>query len=381
MGDINLLPEQEREDKHSRKHRARGGIEYTSGTGDSAPAPQPLKPNPPKKPKQPSAFSRWRQARQQKKAAQQQLEKTVVPSYNKAPKHQKEVFAPDVLHDDTLLMPEEPQKHYTQPAKKSAPPAKQKFTAVSPAHLPHTPPQQPTRPSPKPHPKAPKPAPHGEQATPSPAISAGLGVNLMPTERAAKETPSHHPTRLLLIVGAVMIAMVLLAYGGLLIYKQRLVTNTQNVTQQITQLDQQIGQYAELKQQADRVNGQLQSISEVMDTHLYWTPFFSTLEELTLPTIYYKKMDATSTSGMVVLDAVAPTYQQIDAQVQLFKDSPYVKNVEVTSATRTGAAAQTDTTTAIDSKTVPTNPTAINFIMTVEFVPELFHFSQESYEK
>lgn len=71
--------------------------------------------------------------------------------------------------------------------------------------------------------------------------------------------------------------------------------------------------------------------SDILDNHVYWTRFFSWLEQNTLSTVKYGGFSG-DLSGIYTLQAVTPSYAEASWQVKAFTNSPLVKNVKVESA-------------------------------------------------
>lgn len=72
-------------------------------------------------------------------------------------------------------------------------------------------------------------------------------------------------------------------------------------------------------------------INSVLDRHVYWTNFFSFLEENTLSDVYYTKGFKGSLNGEYLLNCNTRDFALIEAQVDQFNSSVYTKEAKVTS--------------------------------------------------
>ncbi len=72
------------------------------------------------------------------------------------------------------------------------------------------------------------------------------------------------------------------------------------------------------------------AFSKLLDNHIYWSNFFKWLENNTLNTVKYSGF-AGDISGMYSLTATAPTYAEASWQAKVLKESPYIKDVEISS--------------------------------------------------
>lgn len=76
-----------------------------------------------------------------------------------------------------------------------------------------------------------------------------------------------------------------------------------------------------------------QVFTDLLDNHIYWTNFFTWLEKNTINTVKYNGFSG-DVSGKYVLEASAPSYAEASWQAKILSDSPYIKDVEIISASR-----------------------------------------------
>ncbi|MBI2411542.1 MAG: hypothetical protein HYV32_06650 [Candidatus Kerfeldbacteria bacterium] len=381
MGDIDFLSSGSRKGKthpHSTSGD-RGAIEYTSGEKMNAPISSPV--HPLNAPSEKRSFLLWRRKKHPNTPAQPQLQPqqrpVALPSLSAAikptpavsspvpamvhlaPKHRKEEAETDLLHA-ALATPS------------SLPPLPE-IPKAAPHPLPQEMPAQQG-----PHAKRQRKNRHAKQQFPVDRI-INFGVNLIPHDtHGSSNGNGAHSMHDFLYIAIVVIGLMLSTVAGLNIYEHRVLTNTLQIHQDIDHINNQIAGFIPVANSARTLHSQLEDLATVLDAHVYWTPFFSTVEELTFPTIYYESLSGSATSGRFVFDVIAPDYEQLEAQVNVFRHSPMVEEVEVTSATDAGegtTATKADTTSD-DTQHKQQN---VRSSMTVQFAPSLFQSTPTAY--
>lgn len=78
-------------------------------------------------------------------------------------------------------------------------------------------------------------------------------------------------------------------------------------------------------------------ITPLLDNHIYWSNFFSWLEKNTLSTVKYTNLDLKLNSDFA-FSAHANSFAEVSWQVKQFLDDPFVKDVEVATASANGHA-------------------------------------------
>jgi Tfp pilus assembly protein PilN len=357
-----------------KKHTQRDDVEYSSIASTervtpkpstapvqpaaTQPATVPTKPVE-QKPKKTHSFFAWRKKR---------ADSTPAPALKtpEAPAH----VTPVMQHAPNPIPPVLRTPNVT-PTVKPAP---------APLFTPGTPPQQPAQQRPQP---MPQPVLHEMpkvQAAPTAAPVKGkrhrhadlldslpvTEVNLIP-DAVLNEFENRNRVRDLGFVALLMVVLVMLTWGGFKIYERKITTDTVAVESDIATLNQQIATFKKTQAAAEDVSGRLDALDQVMQAHVYWTPFLSMLEDLTLPTVYYTTMTGSANGGVFTFDVVAQAYNQIAPQVALFKASPLVSSVTVSSI-------QLFQPSTVISST-PVDETAaegVSFKLTVQFTNDAF---------
>lgn len=201
--------------------------------------------------------------------------------------------------------------------------------------------------------------------------TTALDVNLIPDE-ILDQLRARNYLRELVYVAVAALMIVLIVFAAMNIYQRKLATDTATIEAQIQEFDREIAGYISLQTEISTLSGRLSSLHSVLDSHVYWSPFMEKLEELTVSTVYYTSMSGSANTGQFSFNAIARSYSDLDAQVRVMRQSPYVKAVQVTSAAATQeTVSEGEEESAEDEETIPT----VSFILTVEFDPALFEYA------
>jgi hypothetical protein len=110
----------------------------------------------------------------------------------------------------------------------------------------------------------------------------------------------------------------------------------------------------------------MDSVTHVMDNHVYWSQFLSYLEKYTLPNVYYKNLAAT-TEGKVTLSATAIDLATLADQYLILQNAPdFVEEVTIESAV-----------SAITENGDSDNSNAVDFNISLQINPEIFFLNEE----
>ncbi len=383
MGDINLLPEDARPAPRHRRP-VKGRVEYSSPLEDAA-VVRPVRPNTapqtprsvPTAPVEPPAsivpptstpardtFSEWWKKRRARAAVPSPsstpppvptAEPQRKPTEHGAPKKDEDIVQMNLAHPAQPAARPAPQHRYA--ATPAAPPAPQLIRS-----MPR--PRQPT------HSRSQQRQLSSGQ--PMPAADHET-VNLLPDQLIAELHPRNR-WRELAVTALSSVVVVLLVYGGMNVYQQKIVVDTKQVEEEIAAVDTEIASYAELQTKAQKVDQQLTGLEAVLDGHILWTPFLATLEALTLPTVYYTSVSGSAASGSFTFDAVTAAYDQIDPQIRVLRNAPDVRSVTVSSAHEVIVGTEAPVGSPKESKESE-GKRAVAFTMSVEFDPTLFRVS------
>lgn len=189
-------------------------------------------------------------------------------------------------------------------------------------------------------------------------LKPSLGITLIP-EAAA---PAYLSIKKQLAIVFVFVLLTFLfsaaLYWAMHFYQLKIKSQNDFILENIESLKKEIAIYEEDKIEAEKVQGQLQAIENLLTSHLYWTKFFGSLEKNTIPDVYYSNFVASS-NGAVSLSAVSKNFSSVAEQLVSFEEAKdLVKEVNITSA-----SAQIDPTGMI---------TEVNFEIDLKLVPEVF---------
>ncbi len=200
-----------------------------------------------------------------------------------------------------------------------------------------------------------------------------LNVNLIPNA-LLQELKQRNRLQDLVLISFGGIAVIFLLFGVMKYYQRQLTVDIQDTENRIADIQEQIDSFAEIQAEANAVNEDLKAIQDVLDQHVYWTPFLEFIEAHTLPTVYYKTMAGSAQTGSFTFDVIALDYAQIDAQVRLFENSPMIESISVTSASEFIGATVTDDNESVVTEEEQQSMKFVTFTMTVTFADELFRY-------
>jgi len=158
-----------------------------------------------------------------------------------------------------------------------------------------------------------------------------FNVNLIP------EGSDLFPTKKLyhyfIIRGVLALILAALVYTGLFILSYTFKQQDEILSQTLIQDE---AKFQELeKSNNDLINSQKQSaqLEALFKTHIYWTKFFTVLEKITIPQVYYSGIKA-SLDGTITLAAKTDSYLSIARQYLAYQNSvDFIKSVNIANVT------------------------------------------------
>lgn len=187
------------------------------------------------------------------------------------------------------------------------------------------------------------------------AEKSKMDINLIPQELLFKKYQKN-PQKITIMIFSLVAAALLIALAYFIINEQE-----KAVDKKISQLQEDrsklvayINGFKDIQQKNIRLQDKLLAINKLLAKHIYWTKFFSLLEQYTLDNIHYTEFTA-DTSGRFMLPAlsaigagpnveeqIADSYRQAAQQIAVFKKADdfvsqvRVNNLEVLSSDKTG---------------------------------------------
>jgi len=180
------------------------------------------------------------------------------------------------------------------------------------------------------------------------------GVNLIPST----ERPDL-PRRTLITIlafGAAAIAVVLLVYVGLVIYRSYLQKSSSTAQAELVKLQQQLEESRRSAEQALTLQLRVNAVNQLLSQRLDWLPLFAFLERTTLSTVAYESL-AADAGGKVTLTGSAVSFTDVAKQMRVLENSSEVQQVEVS-----GLRLQLN----------EDNKPAISFSFTLSLTPRVF---------
>jgi len=146
------------------------------------------------------------------------------------------------------------------------------------------------------------------------------GANLLPSKKLYSK----------LILGAVIALLACgLGFIGLIFYGQAVKKQEAAITDQLSQSEVRYEQLQIQEKELSRLNIKIASVRDLLNRHVYWTDFFEELERITIPEVYYKSINA-STDGVIILSAEAESYLALARQYLAYQQAgDFVKSVTV----------------------------------------------------
>lgn len=181
-----------------------------------------------------------------------------------------------------------------------------------------------------------------------------VDLNLLPN---AISQPLHRSGAIfrLFRVTTLTVMLFTVVYLALVCYQAFFVWRTHTALTELATLDATILSYRTLQNDINTSSDTLLAIQQLLDEHIYWTQWFSFLEQYTLPTVYYVSFSGSNT-GAMSLDAVAPDYNTIAQQIAVLQGLPEVQSVTVATATRSVAT--------------------VRFTISLQMDPNILHYGQ-----
>lgn len=131
--------------------------------------------------------------------------------------------------------------------------------------------------------------------------------------------------------GVVLVLFILglLLYGGLLLYKNKLNKDLENIKKEIEFIGQKTDW--ETAQAIIDLDKKLGTIEELFKNHLYWSELFNKIESLIVPQVYFSNTKLVFSEDKVNISfaANALTYIALARQVLSFQEEALVDNVKV----------------------------------------------------
>ncbi|HZZ99208.1 MAG TPA: hypothetical protein VFK07_00665 [Candidatus Paceibacterota bacterium] len=156
------------------------------------------------------------------------------------------------------------------------------------------------------------------------------GLQLLPNTRKRIEVKIPGENRFVYI-GATLIALVLIAYGGLWFYGQNLQNHIDSDDSQLVALDKSRDLKAEA--QLTTLSQQMSVASQIMKDHVHWSTAFSHLETDLQPSVQFESISAILTDNSIQMRAQTDNYTTIAKQIAAFAADDAVKDILLNNVT------------------------------------------------
>lgn len=170
-----------------------------------------------------------------------------------------------------------------------------------------------------------------------------LGVNLVP-EELLSGSKRHNQLLLYGLSVGLSVLFIALVFVGMTLFERNIISTTEERQAEIAAIDQQLKTLGPSREKAVQLDKDLGQIVQMLDTHTYWTKYFSLIEKYTIDTVLFRSVTA-DLSGRMTLSASGPDYRSVARQLIAFQEAKdLVETVSITAA----ASAQTDEGTRVD---------------------------------
>ena len=132
----------------------------------------------------------------------------------------------------------------------------------------------------------------------------------------------------LVLIAALFLALVGIAYGGIYYYRQNLEQSLDGLTRELSQSEEDLD--AKHIQEMARVDRGLRTARSLLAAHIYSSNLFSLLEDHTLVSVYYTSFDYTFGSG-VALSGKAQDFITLHRQLEELRSLPVVTRLTLES--------------------------------------------------
>lgn len=148
--------------------------------------------------------------------------------------------------------------------------------------------------------------------------------------KAGSDVSAGWPWRLLLLSGAVFLTSVGIYLGMELGFNPYLSSQDKKADQELSQLSNAISE--EQAQNFSAFYSQINNIQSLMDDHNKSSQFAAFLEKNTLRNIFFKNLNFDAKEGTIKLDGVAPSYDFLAQQMEIFRKAPEISKVNIEGA-------------------------------------------------
>lgn len=127
----------------------------------------------------------------------------------------------------------------------------------------------------------------------------------------------------------IFVVLSLLLGGGLLFYKKNLTNDVNLIKGDINAIDAK--RDGEKENLIINFNEKISILKKLVVNHFYWSQFYSKLEKLTVPNVYFSdiKINYAEEKINITLSANASNYLGVARQMLSFQEEPLIEKVEI----------------------------------------------------
>lgn len=120
-------------------------------------------------------------------------------------------------------------------------------------------------------------------------------------------------------------------YGALLVWESNKLNENQDIFDNLASVNEEINKVEVVANEILGFNDKLVLVDFILDNHIYWTNFFSFLEEYTIVNVYYEGFSG-DIGGQYSLPSVARDFRDVYLQIKLMQQYEQVMSADTESA-------------------------------------------------
>lgn len=144
------------------------------------------------------------------------------------------------------------------------------------------------------------------------------------------------------ISSALALLMLGFFYGGIIVWERKANEENRYKELEVEGLAAKIQGMTNDIKEIDRLREELKIVSALLDKHIYWTNFFTFLEDNTLKEVTYPDSFSGNTLGNYSFSAKADSFASMADQIRVMEENEYVNSVQVTKGDVASAKGETE---------------------------------------
>jgi hypothetical protein len=152
------------------------------------------------------------------------------------------------------------------------------------------------------------------------------GLQLLPETRRKIEITTPGENKPIIIGGVVLLLMFILS-GGLYFYKKSLEKKIDSINSEIIEVENQRDK--KIEENIIILNRQIQLLTNLLDSHVYWTKGLSKLESLMQNQVRLENLSVDVNRGSVIFKAITNNYTTLARQIASFLSDDSINDIKL----------------------------------------------------